>query len=94
MEKQSKINITTNGLISLSDLKLSAFLRTINPDLFHGVNRSANKVYFLFSNTREVQALIEGYQMRKSFTFSPLEFSINIEQAKALVFGDYMPGGN
>lgn len=94
MENQNKINITTNGLISLSDLKLSAFLRTINPNFFHGVNRSSNKVYFLFSNTPEVSAIIEGYQMRKNFTFSPLEFSINIEQAKALVFGDYLPTRN
>ncbi|OGD08306.1 hypothetical protein A2397_03690 [Candidatus Amesbacteria bacterium RIFOXYB1_FULL_44_23] len=94
MENANKINISNNGFASISDLKLSAFLRTINPDSFQGVNRSGNKVHFLFSNTPDLSGLIEGYQFGKQFTFSPLAFSNNIEQAKALVFGDYLPGRN
>ncbi|OGM26858.1 hypothetical protein A3D00_03145 [Candidatus Woesebacteria bacterium RIFCSPHIGHO2_02_FULL_38_9] len=95
MENKNRINITNNGLASISDLKLSAFIRTISPNSFQGINRNAgNKIYFLFSNTREVSEIIDGYQLGKLFTFSPLEFSNNIEQAKALVFGDYMPGKN
>ena len=94
MERKNNINITNNGFTSISDLKLSAFLRTLNPNSFQGVNRSGNKVYFLFNNTSELSSLIDGYQLGKQFTFSPLAFSNNIEQAKALVFGDYMPGKN
>ena len=94
MEKQNKINITNNGFASITDLKLSAFIRTFNPNSFQGVNRTGSKIHFLFSNTREVADIIDGYQMGKLFTFSPLAFSNNIDQAKALVFGDYMPKNN
>jgi len=94
MERKSKIDITNNGFASISDLKLSAFLRTLNPNSFQGINRSGNKVYFLFDDTSEVSGLIDGYQLGKQFTLSPLAFSNNIDQAKALVFGDYLPGKN
>jgi hypothetical protein len=89
MENRNKINITNNGLASISDLKLSAFLRTIDPNSFQGVNRSGNKVYFLFNSTPKLSELVERYLLGKDFTFSPLALSHNIDEAKAMIFGDY-----
>lgn len=73
-----------------SDLKLQAFLRLVLPELFIGLNKSnPNRVTFVFHKNEKLIALTNGYLSRKKYLISPLSFSENIEQGKAMIYGDY-----
>lgn len=73
-----------------SDLKLQAFLRLLLPDSFIGLNKSnPHKINFVFKKNKELMELINGYLTRKQYLLSPLSFAENIEQGKAMIYGDY-----
>lgn len=75
---------------STSDLKIQAFLRLMLPDSFVGLNKTnPHKVNFLFKPSKELTELINGYLSRKTYHISPISFADNIEQGKAMVYGDY-----
>lgn len=83
---ESEINITSTGLAAISDLKLQAFLRALNPQSFRGVNRVGNKVSFLFTNYKELSGVVSAYWRGEKFTVSPLAMSNNIDNGKSLIF--------
>lgn len=73
-----------------SDIKLQAFLRLMLPDSFIGLNKTnPNKVNFIFTKSDDLEELISGYLYRKQFLISPLSFAENIDQGKAMIYGDY-----
>lgn len=73
-----------------NDLKLQAFLRLMLPDSFVGINKTnPNKVSFVFIKTDELTSFVNGYLTRKQYLISPLSLSENIEQGKAMIYGDY-----
>lgn len=73
-----------------SDIKLQAFLRLMLPDAFIGVNKTnPNKVNFVFNRSKELVEYANGYLVRKQYSISPLSFAENIEQGKAMIYGDY-----
>lgn len=73
-----------------SDIKLQAFLRLMLPDSFIGINKTnPNKVNFVFVNSKELLEYANGYLVRKQYLISPLSFAENIEQGKAMIYGDY-----
>jgi hypothetical protein len=73
-----------------SDLKLQAFLRLMLPDAFIGLNKSnPKKVNFVFKKTNDLMEFINGYLYRKQYSISPLSFAENIDQGKAMIYGDY-----
>lgn len=84
---ENAINITSNGLVAITDLKLQAFLRALNPESFRGVNRVGNKVSFLFTNHKEFSSIVANYWRGEKFTVSPLAMSNNIDNGKSLIFG-------
>ena len=73
-----------------SDLKLQAFLRLMLSDSFVGLNKAnPSRVSFVFRKSAELIEFINGYLSRKKYLISPLSFSENIEQGKAMIYGDY-----
>ena len=73
-----------------SDIKLQAFLRLMLPDSFIGLNKSnPHKVNFVFKKSNELAELINGYLNRKPYLISPLGFAENLDQGKAMIYGDY-----
>lgn len=73
-----------------SDIKLQAFLRLMLPDSFIGINKSnPSKVNFVFTRSKELIDFANGYLIRKQYLISPLSFAENIEQGKAMIYGDY-----
>ena len=73
-----------------SDIKLQAFLRLMLPESFVGLNKSnIHKVNFVFKKNKELTELINGYLTRKQYLISPLAFAENIDQGKAMIYGDY-----
>lgn len=73
-----------------SDLKLQAFIRLMLPKSFIGINKSnPNKVNFVFRKSDELTDFVNGYLYRKEYLISPLVFAENIDQGKALIFGDF-----
>lgn len=73
-----------------SDIKLQAFLRLMTPISFVGLNKTnPHKVHFVFKKSDELTELINGYLVRKQYLISPLSFAENIEQGKAMIYGDY-----
>lgn len=73
-----------------SDIKLQAFLRLMSPTSFIGLNKTnPHKVNFVFKKSDELTELINGYLVRKEYLISPLAFAENIEQGKAMIYGDY-----
>lgn len=73
-----------------SDIKLQAFLRLMLPDSFVGLNKTnSNKVNFVFRKSKELAEFISGYLTRKQYLISPLAFAENIDQGKAMIYGDY-----
>lgn len=86
-----KIEQTPNqNFYKTSDLKLQAFLRLMLPHSFVGLNKSnQHKVNFLFKPSKDLTELINGYISRKEYLISPLSFADNIEQGKAMIYGDY-----
>lgn len=73
-----------------SDIKLQAFLRLMSPNSFIGINKSnPNKVNFVFTKDEDLINFVNGYLNRKEFVMSPLSFAENIEQGKAMIYGDY-----
>lgn len=84
---ENEINITSNGLAAITDLKLQAFLRALNPESFKGVNRVGNKVSFLFTNYKEFSSVVTAYWRGEKFSVSPLAISNNIDNGKSLIFG-------
>jgi hypothetical protein len=73
-----------------SDLKLQAFLRLMLPGSFIGLNKTdPNRVNFVFKKSQELINFTGGYLSRKKYLLSPLSFSENIEQGKAMIYGDY-----
>ncbi len=73
-----------------SDIKLQAFLRLMLPDSFIGLNKTnPNKVNFIFKKSKELIEFANGYLYRKQYLISPLTFAENIEQGKAMIYGDY-----
>ena len=73
-----------------SDIKLQAFLRLMLPISFIGLNKTnSNKVNFVFKKSKELMELVNGYLIRKQYLISPLAFAENIDQGKAMIFGDY-----
>ena len=73
-----------------SDLKLQAFLRLMLPDSFIGLNKtSSTKVHFVFRKSEKLTELVNGYLYRKQYLISPLTFAENIDQGKAMIYGDY-----
>ena len=83
---ENEINITSNGLASITDLKLQAFLRALNPESFRGVNRAGSKVSFLFTNNKDLTSVVAAYWRGEKFTVSPLAMSNNIDNGKSLIF--------
>ncbi|MEO8581776.1 MAG: hypothetical protein ABI425_04370 [Patescibacteria group bacterium] len=78
-----------------ADIKLQAFLRTMKPQAFLGIERiGSSKVFFLFERDSHLDLLVNGYYMGKPFTFSPLDFSSNLDKAKQLIFQDYSSDGS
>lgn len=73
-----------------SDIRLEAFLRLMLPDSFIGLNTTnPNKVNFVFKKSKDLTELINGYLTRKKYLISPHSFAENIEQGKAMIYGDY-----
>ncbi|MDQ5981846.1 MAG: hypothetical protein QG570_604 [Patescibacteria group bacterium] len=73
-----------------SDIKLQAFLRLMLPNSFVGLNKTnPHRVNFVFEKTKELTELINGYLTRKEYLISPLSFAENIDQGKAMIYGDY-----
>lgn len=72
-----------------SDLKCYAFLRTVSPNSFVGVNKSDfNKVTFLFKHSQKLVELVNGYWRGEEFTLSPLQLGMNLDLGKTMIFGD------
>lgn len=73
-----------------SDIKLQAFLRLVLPDSFIGLNKTdSRRVNFVFIKSEELAEYVSGYLDRKQYLISPLSFAENIDQAKAMIHGDY-----
>ncbi len=73
-----------------SDIKLQAFLRLMHSDSFVGLNKTnPNRVNFVFKKSEDLTELINGYLTRKKYLISPHSFAENIEQGKAMIYGDY-----
>ena len=73
-----------------SDIKLQAFLRLMLPDSFIGLNKAnPHKINFVFNKSNELTELINGYLLRKQYLISPLALAENIDQGKAMIYGDY-----
>lgn len=73
-----------------SDIKLQAFLRLMLPDSFIGLNKSnPRKINFVFKKSKELTEFTNGYLYRKQYLISPLSFAENIDQGKAMIYGDY-----
>jgi len=73
-----------------SDLKLQAFLRLMTPEFFIGLNKTnPNRITFVFKKTEKLIELTNGYLSRKKYLISPLSLSENIEQGKAMIYGNY-----
>lgn len=73
-----------------TDIKLQAFLRLILPNSFIGTNKTnPHKVNFVFRKTDELADYINGYLGRKEYLISPLSFGENLDQGKAMIYGDY-----
>lgn len=73
-----------------SDIKLQAFLRLVLPASFIGLNKtSSHRVNFVFKKSQELTDFVTGYLNRKEYLISPLLFAENIDQAKAMIHGDY-----
>lgn len=73
-----------------SDIKLQAFLRLMLPESFIGINKTnPSKVNFVFVKDEQLIKYANGYLARKQYMISPLSFAENIEQGKAMIFGDY-----
>jgi len=90
MKINSKSNLDGNEHYLTSDIKLQAFLRLMLPDSFVGINKTnPNKVNFVFKKSKELTNFINGYLYRKQYLISPLSFAENIEQGKAMIYGDY-----
>ncbi len=78
-----------NNTIILNDLKLAAFLRTVIPNSFQGIERSSSgQVSFLFIEN-DVQDLVSQYLREAEFTFSPLKYAHQLDECKRLIFQDY-----
>ncbi len=78
-----------NNYYRTSDLKLYAFLRTVSPDSFVGVNKADfSKVTFLFKHSQKLVELANGYWRGDEFTLSPLQLGMNLDLGKTLIFGD------
>lgn len=72
------------------DIKLQAFLRLMLPDSFLGLDTAnPRRVSFIFKKSSELTDFINGYLYRKEFLISPLSFAENIDQGKAMIYGDY-----
>ncbi len=85
-----KIKNTNTDKYITSDIKLQAFLRLMIPDSFIGLNKSnPSKVNFVFNKSKELTEFINGYLYRKQYLISPLAFAENIDQGKAMIYGDY-----
>lgn len=79
-----------NQFYLTSDLKLEAFCRLMLPEAFIGLNNTNPKrVSFVFKRTQELIDLVNGYLSGKKYLLSPLSFATNIEQGKAMIYGDY-----
>lgn len=92
--KELKINMEKyqdkDQFYLISDLKLQAFCRLMLPDSFIGLNKTnPHKVNFVFKRNPELADLISGYLSGKKYLLSPLSFATNIEQGKAMIYGDY-----
>jgi hypothetical protein len=73
-----------------SDIKLQAFLRLMLPDAFVGLNKTnPNKVNFVFKKSSKLTEFANGYLFRKEYLIAPLSFAENIDQGKAMIYGDY-----
>ena len=82
MESQSNYYKTT-------DLKLYAFLRTVSPNSFVGVNKADfSKVTFLFKHSQKLIEFVNGYWRGEEFTLSPLQLGMNLDLGKTLIFGN------
>lgn len=78
-----------NNQITINDLKLAAFLRTVSPDSFQGIERSSSgQVGFIFIED-DVQDLVSQYLRESEFTFSPLKYAHQLDECKRLIFQDY-----
>lgn len=79
-----------NQFYLTSDIKLQAFLRLMIPDSFIGLNKTdSRKISFVFRKSNELTEFINGYLDRKQYLISPLSFAQNIDQGKAMIYGDY-----
>lgn len=84
-----KINNSIENYLT-TDIKLQAFLRTIIPDSFIGFNKiDKKKVCFIFTRSDKLLEYVKGYLLRKEYLLSPMAFAENIDQGKAMIFGDY-----
>lgn len=73
-----------------SDIKLQAFLRLMLPESFVGLNKTnPKKVNFVFKKSKELTEFANGYLFRKEYLIAPLSFAENIDQGKAMIYGDY-----
>jgi hypothetical protein len=78
-----------NNTMTVNDLKLAAFLRTVTPNSFQGIERTASgQVGFLFTDD-EVHDLVSQYLREAQFTFSPLKYAHQLDECKRLIFQDY-----
>lgn len=72
-----------------SDLKLQAFLRTILPNSFVGINKNtANKVNFIFYKDKKLDEHVRGYFEGEKYLLSPQSFANYIDIGKDMIFGN------
>lgn len=72
-----------------SDLKLQAFLRTMIPDAFVGINKTGSqKVNFVFHSDERTAEFVKGYFSGEKYFLSPQTFGNYIDLGKDLIFGN------
>jgi len=72
-----------------SDLKLQAFLRTMIPNSFIGINKTGSqKVNFVFRSNDMTIEFIKGYFAGEKYLLSPQIFGNYIDLGKDLIFGN------
>lgn len=90
MKIRNEKNHYSDQHYSTTDLKLQAFLRLMLPDSFIGLNKTnPNKINFVFKKNKELIVFVNGYLCRKQYLMSPHSFAENIDQGKAMIYGDY-----
>ncbi len=90
MKIRDEQNHNSDQYYLTSDLKLQGFLRLMLPDAFIGLNKTnPNKINFVFKKCKELTEFVNGYLYRKQYLISPLTFAENIDQGKAMIYGDF-----